>query len=123
MVEIHYEGNQAAIKEGPVNKSNLKCQWCGAPATGERIIVKERKSEGVVVKPGIEAPVCAEHSAMVDRNEEVASLWRRRRAHGKNWNCPDDPEKQAKARAQVKEIEARLLELGERLDRPHAEAA
>jgi hypothetical protein len=56
---------------------------------------------------------------MVDRNEEVASAWRRRKLNLKNWQHPDK-KKQSKARAAVLEAEKTLRKYGERIDEPKA---
>jgi hypothetical protein len=87
------------------------------PSVAERVIVKERKSEGEVVKPA--RPVCQEHSDMIDLNEEISSLWRRRGLWLRRWGHPDE-EEQARVKAQLGRIERRLVRLGERIDRPRA---
>jgi hypothetical protein len=124
MTHTHYEGDQVAIQEDPMPPIETRaCAWCGEPAVEERTVVPERKNaEKVVVKPAKLAPVCKAHSEMIDRNVEVASLWRRRKIHAKNLTHPDEL-KAAAAKQQMREIEGRLLELGERLDRPYSEPA
>jgi hypothetical protein len=121
--DTYYDGDQVAIREGDMpDIKDRPCAWCQQPSVAERTVVKERKSEGEVVKPAKLAPVCQAHSDMIDRNEEIATAWRRRKLNLKNWTHPDE-KKQAKARAAVLGAETTLRKYGERIDEPKSVAA
>ena len=54
--------------------SAAACRWCGKRATALRVVVPAEVKNKVVTRPAVEADVCDEHAAMVDRNVRRAQL-------------------------------------------------
>jgi hypothetical protein len=50
------------------------CRWCGKPASTVRAVVPAEVKNKLVIRPAIEADVCDEHAAMIDRNVRRAEL-------------------------------------------------
>lgn len=116
--------HQTKIKEPKMPPIHDRpCVWCGEPSVREAMIEKPRNSQGVEIKPARMVPVCDEHAKVVARNEEVATLRRKRRLVRSRIDHPKYADKQPSVRAELVRLEKRLLALGERLDDPFTEAA
>lgn len=84
------------------------CRWCGAPAKHTREVEPEKIDPKTqkVIKQGIYAPVCEQHSKMFDRENRRADL---RKVIGRleglrRRKRPFSPETLAEARLELEEL-------------------